>query len=143
ETLYVNGVPKGSRVETLSGDNTTSRTLTFQVHIGAQTGTAPSGGTVSRQWNGLLDEIRGQSRARSADWIKLEYQNQRADQSLVTFTNPVSVSPSAASISGLDFAAKTLGSGILFSLRGAADARAALSLVDVWGRTVWSGNFVD
>jgi hypothetical protein len=39
----------------------------------------------SRYFNGIIDEFRLENTTRSADWIKLEYQNQKADQTLVVY----------------------------------------------------------
>jgi hypothetical protein len=144
ETLYVNGVPTASRVEPI-GDSAANRTTTVQVHIGVQSGAAPSG-TYTRYWNGLLDEIRVQSRARSAGWLKLEYSNQRpAGQNFVAFTKPgiVSVKSAFAGRTGGDLSMKSVGRGLAFRLATESGFTASLVLVDVWGRTVWSGNFVD
>src|SRR5690606_8874676 len=108
---------------------------------GVQSGTAPSG-NFTRHWNGLLDEVRLASHARSADWVKLEYANQRATgQHLVSFTRPVALSGPLASLQGAAFTVSPAGRGLVFGLGVAAEGRATVSLVDMWGRTVWSGAF--
>src|SRR5690606_5983776 len=67
----------------ISNDSPDGRTETYNVHLGVQAaGTAP-GSTFSRYWNGLLDEPRLASAARSAGWVKLEFENQKAAQTLV------------------------------------------------------------
>jgi hypothetical protein len=48
-------------------------------------GAAYAGGKVNRFFHGWLDEVRLSDMARSADWIKLSYENQKPGQSLVTF----------------------------------------------------------
>ena len=141
----MNGVPVSYRNETIS-DLATSRTTTVQVHIGVQSGASPSG-TFTRYWNGSLDEIRLQSRARSANWIKLEYANQRpAGQNLVAFTQPTSINGkggnNALVAGGLGMSVKPASNGLMFSIQGAAAGdKAVLNLVDMWGRTVFNGAF--
>jgi hypothetical protein len=143
ETLFVNGVPVSMRSETLADTSGGGRTVTVDVHIGVQSGASPSG-TYTRYWNGLLDEVRVQSRARSVDWVKLEYANQRpAGQNLAAYSPPVSIGGVAASRAVMDLAVRAAGRGLVFQLQGAPDAGAVLSLMDVWGRTVWSGAFAN
>jgi hypothetical protein len=146
ETVFVDAVPAGSRFENISS-LTASRTLTFQVNIGAQSGTAPAS-NYSRYWNGDLDEVRIQSRARSADWIKLEYANQRpAGQNFVSFTQAPVVGidgkgGNARIVAGLGLSAKASAQGVLFRLQGAAAGdKAVLTLVDMFGRTVYTSAF--
>ena len=39
-------------------------------------------------WPGQMDELRISSTARSADWVKLCYENQKSGSTYVTITNP-------------------------------------------------------
>jgi len=38
-----------------------------------------------RGWDGVIDEVRVMTGVRSADWAKLDYESQRADQTLVSY----------------------------------------------------------
>lgn len=57
---------------------------------------APTGGEVflgkresgAQELHGFLDECRIENRARSADWIRLCYQNQKSNQTVVSFAGP-------------------------------------------------------
>jgi hypothetical protein len=144
QRLYYNGVLVNQCV--ISNTATTGRNENFNVHLGVQAeGTAP-GTAFSRYWQGSLDETRLSNKARSADWIKLEYANQRAtaDQKLVAFTPPVSINGnnSALVAGGLGMTAKSLDNGVLFRLQGVNTGdKAVMSLVDMWGRTVFNGAF--
>lgn len=95
---------------------------------------------------GMLDEVRLQKVARSADWAKLEYENQRAGQIMMT-TSPIVVSvhgavhPRAAG----GFTIESAGQGLTFLFPGAPEGRsggqAVLTLTDMRGRIVWTGAF--
>lgn len=68
------------------------------VTISPQTGTLGNDiVTASRFWNGLVDEARFASVARSADWITTEYNNQNAPGTFESLGSEVQISP----ISGL------------------------------------------
>src|SRR4029077_21258933 len=41
-------------------------------------------GTASREWNGVIDEMRVSNIARSADWILTEYNRQNAPGTFIT-----------------------------------------------------------
>jgi flagellar hook assembly protein FlgD len=72
----------------------------------------------------------------------LSYENQRpTGQKLVAYSMPVAIGEGAlrARAGAAGFTAKPLGSGLMFEIHGADDSRRArVSLVDMWGRTVWS-----
>ncbi|HAO99917.1 MAG TPA: hypothetical protein DCQ83_07725 [Fibrobacteres bacterium] len=77
----------GNLINTWAGTNTnnTGRNLTYNVSLGVQAaGTAPAGTTFTRYWNGMLDEIRMSNKARTPDWIKLEYATQKPGATAVT-----------------------------------------------------------
>jgi hypothetical protein len=39
----------------------------------------------NRYWDGILDEARVMTGARSADWVKLDFGTQKPDQTAVTY----------------------------------------------------------
>jgi hypothetical protein len=86
---------------------------------------------------GVFDEVRIANAARSADWAKLEYENQKPTQTLVKVdTIPTSLASALTQGSALSFQAA--GQGILFQARTAKAAQLKLSLIDIHGRTVWT-----
>ncbi len=111
--LYRNGALKVSAVNTDGrGVDNLSMLLTFGRY---------SGGT-SEYFNGDADELRVSSLARSADWIKLEYENQKANQSLIT----LKLSPRCqAKFSGPP--ATTANEGAQLTLLATADCASAFS----------------
>lgn len=42
-------------------------------------------GDVNRWWDGILDEVRVSNGARSADWIKLDFESQKADSKFLKY----------------------------------------------------------
>lgn len=66
--IFVNGVQKNSAAKTAIYGSTNAN---FRV------GLDDDNGTVRQFWNGSLDEVRVENTNRSAEWIKLCYQNQR------------------------------------------------------------------
>jgi hypothetical protein len=142
ESLYVNGALVSTRQFT--NTNNTGRNENFNVSLGVQAaGTAPLGTTFTRYLNGILDEVRISNALRSADWIKLEYANQKPNQTLVSFVQPVSIKGAgAASVAGPSLAVSPSGRGLMFSLQG-VQGRASVSMIDMWGRTVWNGEFAN
>jgi hypothetical protein len=144
ESLWVNGAFMATRAETPT-NLTTSRTITRPVNIGAMT-TAylASNGVVTRYFQGLLDEVRVSSVVRSADWIALEYANQKSSPTFATFNPPTGLQGKYASAraAGLGLNVKSSANGVMFRIVGAAPTdKAVLNLVDMWGRTVFSSAF--
>ena len=144
ESLWVNGVFLATRTETPTS-LTTNRNTTRPVNIGAQgTGVLPAG-AYTRFWTGMLDEIRISNVVRSPNWVTLEYENQKpGSQMFVSFTPPTSINSNASAqiASGLGLNVKSSTNGVVFSLQGAGTGdKAVLNLVDMWGRTVFSGSF--
>jgi hypothetical protein len=90
-------------------------------------------------FTGTMDEVRINKVARSADWVKLEYENQRAGQTMMP-TTPVSLRAAEARVAR-EFSARPAGRGLVFRLPDAPEGRATLSLADMSGRAVWSGVF--
>ncbi|HAJ78298.1 MAG TPA: hypothetical protein DCO75_00880, partial [Fibrobacteres bacterium] len=74
--LYLNGTQE-LKTTAITG---TIDTISMPVTIGMS-------GFSADYFNGIIDEVRISRVARSADWIKLCYQNQKTGQSLVVFTN--------------------------------------------------------
>jgi hypothetical protein len=75
QTLYINGVKDATATDQgwLMGDH--------PLGLGQQTQSLNG----KRNWDGILDEARVASVARSADWIKLDYESQRPGQKFLTF----------------------------------------------------------
>jgi hypothetical protein len=130
--FYLDGVEGGSILDCCSGGG--SRNETANVFIGR------AGESARRWWWGNLDEIRSASVPRSPDWVKLEFENQKAGQSLVWLTQPpVGIAgSSAARAATFGFTAKPHGDGMAFQIQGAEAGKAQVTLVDMWGRTVWN-----
>jgi hypothetical protein len=128
----------GSRVD--FGIVTTGGTAARSTGIDMLLGAEPTSATARRRpYNGMADEIRVANVARTADWAKLEYQNQRpTGQTLVAFTLPVAVDGMVARTEAFGFTAKPFGNGVVFQIQGAGAGKARVSLMDMWGRTVWS-----
>jgi hypothetical protein len=74
-TLYINGAKDATSTDPnwLMGDQ--------PLGMGQQTQSLNG----KRNWDGILDEVRIANVARSADWIKLDYESQKEGQKLVTF----------------------------------------------------------
>jgi len=146
ESLYVDGAPINNR--TLALTSAVGRVETYNTNIGAEVvnnATAPDGaGNFDRYWTGFIDEARISNVTRGADWNKLEFANQMANQNFVRFAAPTTavargIGQAAA---GLGMNVKSLAGGLMFSIKGAGAAdKATLSLVDMWGRTVFNSAF--
>ncbi|MDB5104230.1 MAG: filamentous hemagglutinin N-terminal protein, partial [Fibrobacteres bacterium] len=75
--IYVNGIEQGSTAFT--GNIYYSTASPFKI------GEVDDDGATNRQyWNGYLDEVSVASVARSADWIKLAYESQKAASTVLT-----------------------------------------------------------
>jgi hypothetical protein len=79
--LYVNGVlaatNPGTDLANFAGPNATAAVTTDTMTIGRQAETG------ARYWQGDLDEVRLATVARSANWIRLEYENQKENQNFI------------------------------------------------------------
>lgn len=135
--LYHNGLLGSEMIASTPLDNDANRP---QNHIGRSP-------WPDRNIVGMVDEVRVSRFARPAQWIKLEYENQKAGQTVVTFSNelvpvvedqpPTALQPAANPESGtLSF--KALGEGVLFSVRSEKAATARIAVLDMQGREVWS-----
>lgn len=79
--VYKNGVQVGTNVADTNGATPATPSSSFRL---GQAGIASSD---FEQVNGLLDEVRVSNVARSADWIKTEYNNQNATSTFYTIGN--------------------------------------------------------
>jgi hypothetical protein len=133
--FYANGQRVDFGIAPVAG--TSARNEAVDVVIGAE----PTSNTAQRRpWGGLADEIRIAAVSRDTAWARLEYENQRpTGQTLVAFTQPVSIGSAATARTGaFGLVSKPLGNGVLFQVKGAGEAaKAQFTLVDMWGRTVW------
>ena len=86
ELIYVDGAMANNVISTYSG---TGRVTTFDVNIGKWSDNA------GRFFNGTIDEVEISSVARSSDWIKLCYENQRNGSTMMTSGTAVVQAPSA------------------------------------------------
>ncbi len=97
--LYINGVNAGTGSDSAISGGT--RDTTEDIGIGARltTGSSP---TDTNRWHGLIDEPEIASVARDSSWVKLSFQNQQANQTLVTLVpapaSPVLSSPTNSAI---------------------------------------------
>jgi biopolymer transport protein ExbB len=135
--LYVNGFRMDGGFSTAT--STAARVETRDVVIGAQP--AGSNTTVQRPFDGIVDEVRMASAARDADWIRLEFETQKAGSTAVRVldTIPVSLAPAAPRAT---FSVRGHGNGLLFSVNATGAARARLEVLDMRGLTV-SSTFSD
>jgi hypothetical protein len=134
--FYANGSRIDFGISPVTG--TGARNEGVDVVIGSE----PTSNTAQRRpYGGLADEIRLAAVSRDTAWAKLEYENQRpTGQTLVSFTQPVSIGGDMATrATSFGFTAKLQGEGVLFRVEGAGESRRTrLSMVDMFGRTVWS-----
>jgi hypothetical protein len=142
ESLYVDGILAGTTQATYT-NATQGRTTTFNVGIGFMVaGTPPLGSQFSRFWNGALDEVRLENRARSASWIKLSYATQRPGANAVTVgptDPPVSIArANGAAMTSASVSFSPHGNGLLFRVHAPGAARVRLDLTDTRGTVVWT-----
>ncbi|HEX2956250.1 MAG TPA: DUF2341 domain-containing protein [Chitinispirillaceae bacterium] len=82
--LYVNGTMVDDSVHLMAGDYSRNTGDDFMIGRNARLGTIP----YNEGWcyfKGMIDEVRVMNVAVSADWIKLSYMNQKAEDRLVEF----------------------------------------------------------
>jgi hypothetical protein len=94
----------------------------------------------SRNFLGSMDEIRFSNRVRSASWIKLAYETQKAGAAVLTFgatTTPVALHKAAERLAGGTMAVEAVASGLLFRLPP-GQGTALLTVADLKGRLIWS-----
>lgn len=81
--LYVNGVMENPDAILTAGGS--GRNETIRVNIGRE----PQATGGRRYFNGVVDEVRVHGVSRNANWARLEYQTQRAGQTVVTLADNV------------------------------------------------------
>jgi hypothetical protein len=88
---------------------------------------------------GVLDEVRISGVVRGADWVRLEYENQKASQTLLQLASSVSIRSDAGGEKSGEGSAwvRSSASGLAFTLPAGAGT-AQLTVVDMKGRAVWS-----
>lgn len=151
--IYVDGKLENTTtpdITTHANGMDAGRSTTRDVHIGALSNQAANSseatGAMERYWIGTLDEIRVSRVARDSNWIRLEFETQKPGASAVvlgaTQTQVVSLSPAdAAARLAHSFSVKSVAQGMTFQIANAYEGKAIVTLVDMWGRTVWSGAF--
>lgn len=89
---------------------------------------------------GIYDEVRVANVARSADWVKLEYENQKESQTLVTIDTLSFPGTGIANalLSGPALSYRTMQDGVLFNIRTNTAAKARIEILDMRGRAVWT-----
>jgi biopolymer transport protein ExbB len=132
--LFVNGAPIAARDSTgaLTNRNTTGA---FNIGGHDQTNT-----TKVFCFPGAIDEVEVSNVARDSNWIKLNYETQKTDQTAVTLGTPGGILDFSARHDG--FGIHMIGSSVVFRLPPGLAAGARVSVTDVWGRTVWSRTVV-
>jgi hypothetical protein len=135
--LYVDGVQRYAGFTSGNITGTGSTTLTGNgLHIGGR------GNTTARdQFIGQLDEVRVHKVGRDANWVRLEYMNQK----LPGFSPvPVSVRHGGQVSFGAPptFSVGRMGGSLVFGLQESS-LPVEVSILDSRGRTVWSRNSQD
>jgi hypothetical protein len=92
---------------------------------------------------GMLDEVRIQGVARSADWARLEFENQKpSGQTLLQLASEVSIRSGAVRRAGVSaIGVRASASGLVFTLPtsgNGANGTRFVSLIDLQGRTLWN-----
>ncbi len=149
--IYVDGKLENTTtpdITTHANGMDAGRSLARDVHIGALSNQGATSteatGAMERYWIGSLDEVRVSRVARDSNWVRLEFETQKPGAAAVKLgptQTIVSVSPMAASGLAQGFSVKVAGQGVMFRMPAAHEGKAVITLVDTWGRTVWSGAF--
>lgn len=91
---------------------------------------------------GVYDEVRITKSALTAPWAKLEYENQKPASTLIglgdTYVTPTTGLDVSALMNGPALGFKRFGQGLMFQVRSEAASKVRISIVDVYGRTVWN-----
>jgi hypothetical protein len=136
-TVYYNGDGSGSAVGSQSQDGRGAILTNGAWYIGGHPRPANGGNAWSRWFSGDLDEVRISNVARSADWVKLDYENQRSGSTTVQVGNVVGVRPDRALRTASDFSMRSVSGGVAFALP-ASSKSSRLTILDAQGRSVWS-----
>ena len=92
-------------------------------------------------YTGLMDEVHVSAVERNASWAKLSYETQKPGANLLTFGatgTPVSVARTAEA-TARRVAVAPQGRGYLFTLPAASASELRVSVLDLHGRSVWTG----
>ena len=113
ETLFYDGNPIS--VSAYVNMNNNGRNENFNVFIGTlpSNTSPPNGATLSRYWNGSLDELTVSKTVRSRDWVKLCYQTQKPGVNAVTLGTSLVPTAIIPSISKQSHSAKIFVSDVL------------------------------
>ena len=141
-TTYVNGV---RTVDTIAS-GTAAQVVTGDICIGRQSSVTGNTTTAPyREFWGMIDEVQMSNVARSADWIKLSYQNQKASQTLVFVvgTLPSGIAGkqalNAVSQNGSTIQLKVAGkTSVACHLASTNYTNLKITIVDLNGHTVWN-----
>ncbi len=111
----------------VDGTDTAGGTLNSSAGVSTDIATDPTS-TSTQAWDGLLDEVRVSSIARSADWITAEYNNQLTPSTFYALGTQTAFIASAGNFSGAaEAAASFTPSTINTHFTGAAQAAAAFA----------------
>lgn len=83
QRFYVNG--EASSVLTGTGDETSTSEINYYTSTDYPLVIGSQNDKVAKKLSGSIDEFRVESAARSASWVKLNYENQKEKQSLVKY----------------------------------------------------------
>jgi len=126
--IFVNGAQENSAAKTAIYGSTNAN---FRIGL-----MDDNGSTIRQFWNGKIDEVRVENTNRSANWIKLCYQNQQANQTLISWTNSSDMTWDNSASSGIQTGGGTWGSNNYWTLT--AGAGTSLS---AWPGAGTSANF--
>lgn len=136
-TMYRNGAPLAVTRSDNANDPAISSqplkdTLRVVNHIGRAAWPDPT-------IEAMVDEARLSKVARSANWIKLEYENQKPTQSLVSIkVDSIPTSLAGAALLGEALSFRAVQNGVMFNLRTDKAVNARIEVIDMRGRAVWS-----
>ena len=135
--LYVDGMRMDAGLGTAT--STAARVVSRDVVIGAQP--AGSNAAVQRPFDGTLDEVRMSNSVRDAEWVRLEYENQKMGSSVVTLQDAIPASLAGATASRSMFTVTASGNGLLFRVSEASASnvrasKARVAVMDMRGLTV-------
>lgn len=134
--LYVDGLEAESVLDCCAGGGSRNETADFFI--------GRAGESARRWWWGSIDELRVARVARSADWARLEYQNQRPGATMMLYSDSlpvVAVAPGASAMPERRLgSARAVAEGYAFRLEGleGAAAQARFEVVGLDGRVFWS-----
>jgi hypothetical protein len=135
-SLYIDGLLVSDVVNTTCGSCASDRNEGTDLAIGAE----PTTGAPRRYLASILDEVRLAGVSRNADWVKLEYENQKTGATMVKVLDTIPPSSIAGKLptASNGFSVKASGNGLVFRMDAKDASAARITLVDMWGRTVWS-----